>query len=46
LNKTKAQHRRVPTLAARTICHHSNPIEMRAAPALYVVGENEIENYD
>ena len=44
LKKTKAQHSRVPTVAARTMCHHNRPMEIKAAPALYVVGENEIEN--
>lgn len=45
LKKTKAQHSNVPTVAARTMCHHNRPMEIKAAPALYVVGENEIENY-
>lgn len=44
LKKTKAQQMIVPTVAASTMCHHKRPIETRAAPALYVVGENEMEN--
>lgn len=44
LKKTSRQQNRVPTIDARRMCHHNRPIEMSAAPALYVVGENEMEN--
>jgi hypothetical protein len=43
--RTNTQHSAEPTQAARKMCHHKRPRLTRDAPALYVVGENEIENY-